>query len=145
MIPKGLLIAVVTGITAGAITGAYFQNLNSQSVMSANGSALLVNVEKQDYKLGQSIQIQITNSGTTELVFSDDVPSLRIRALDGTVFFSTSFDGLKLEPRQQHTFEWNQQKNDNSTITQGRYVVDSFAHDQTNQKIGDSTTINILQ
>ncbi len=145
MIPKGLLIAVVIGIAAGAIIGVYLQNLSSQNAVSANGSSISVHVENQDYKLGQIIQIQIANSGTTDLVFSNDVPSLRIRALDGTVFFSTSFDGLKLAPKQQHVFEWNQQKNDNSKIIEGRYVVDSFAYDQTNQKIGDSVTINILR
>lgn len=143
MIPKGLLIAVITGVAAGAIAGTYLQNQSSQNA-AQNGSAISVHIEKQDYKQGQSIQIQIVNSGTTDLVFSSDVPGIRVRALDGTVFFSKSFD-LKLAPKQQHTFEWNQQKNDNSKIAEGRYVVDSFAHDQANQKVSGSTTINILQ
>ena len=144
MIPRGLLIAIVTGVAAGAIAGIYLQNPSSQSTTTQNGSSISVHIEKQDYKLGQSIQIQIVNSGTTDLVFSSDIPSIRVRALDGTVFFSTSFD-LKLAPKQQHTFEWDQQKNDSSKIIEGRYVVDSFAHDQANQKVGGSTTINILR
>jgi hypothetical protein len=145
MIPKGLLIAVVMGVAAGAVTGVYLQNLDSQSAVLPNGSSISISTERQDYKLGQSIQITIINSGTNELIFSNDVPSLRVRALDGTVFFSTSFDGLKLAPNQKHVFEWNQQKNDNSKIIEGRYVIDSFAHDSANQKLDDSTTINIFQ
>jgi hypothetical protein len=145
MIPKGLLIAVVMGVSAGAITGVYLQNLGSQNTVLPNGSSISIHVEKQDYNLGQSVQVTITNSGTNELIFSNDVPGLRVRALDGTVFFSTSFDGLKLAPNQQHVFVWKQQKNDNSKIIEGRYVIDSFAHDSTSQKVGDSTTINILQ
>jgi len=145
MIPKGLLIAVVTGIVSGAIMGVYLQNLNSQNAASVSGPSISVHVEKQNYELGQNIPIQIINSGTTDLRFSNDLPSLQIRALDGTVFFSTSFDGVTLLPEQRYAYEWNQQKNDNSKIIEGRYVVDSFAYDQTNQKISDSTTLNILK
>ena len=145
MIPKGLLIAVVTGVAAAAITGIYLQNLTQQNIVFVQGPSISVHVEEPAYEIGQSIPIQIINSGTSDLRFSSDFPSLRIRALDGTVFFSTSFDGMSLAPKQQHVFEWNQQKNDNSKIIEGRYVVDSFAYDKTNQKIGDSTTLTILK
>lgn len=145
MIPKGLLIAVVTGVAAGAIAGVYLQNLNPQNIVSVDGSSISIHVEKQNYELGQPVAIQITNSGTTELRFSDELPSIRVRALDGTVFFSFSFDGVKLLPGQKYSFEWNQQKNDNSKIIEGRYVVESFAYDQNNQKISDSTTLNVLR
>jgi hypothetical protein len=145
MIPKGLLIAVATGVAAGAITGVYLQNLNSQNIVSVDGSSISIHIEKQDHELGQPVAIQIINSGTTELRFSDELPSIRIRALDGTVFFSTSFDGVKLLPGQKHLFEWNQQKNDNSKIIEGRYVVESFAYDQNNQKVSDSITLNVLR
>ncbi|MFY9299819.1 MAG: hypothetical protein WAO91_01340 [Candidatus Nitrosotenuis sp.] len=145
MIPKGLLIAVATGVAAGAIAGVYLQNLNSQNIVSVDGSSISIHVEKQDYELGQTVAIQIINSGTTKLRFSDEIPSIRVRALDGTVFFSTSFDGVKLLPGQKYSFEWNQQKNDNSKIIEGRYVVESFAYDQNNQKVSDSTTLNVLR
>jgi hypothetical protein len=144
MIPKSLIIAVAMGVAAAAALGIYFERLNSQNLEFVQGSAISVFVEKKDFKLGENIKIGIINSGTTEVIFSES-PSLRIRALDGTVFFSTSFDGQKLEPHQKYTFEWNQLKNDNSRIIEGRYVIDSFAYDPDNQKISTSVTVNILK
>ena len=145
MIPKGLLIAVVTGVAAAAVTGTYLQNLTQQNVVFVQGPSISVHIEKQDYELGQDIPIQIINSGTTELIFSNDLPSVRIRALDGTVFFSTSFGGVKLLPEQEYVFEWKQQKNDSTKVIEGRYVVDSFAYDQTDRKVSDSAILTILR
>jgi hypothetical protein len=145
MIPKGLLIAVLTGVAASATIGVYLQSLSSHGIEFVQGPSVSIHVEKNDYKLGENVLIQIINSGTSELTFSDDMPSLRIRALDGTVFFSTSFDGLKLAPKEKHTFEWNQQKNDSSKIIEGRYVIDSFAYEQNDQKISDSITLTLLK
>jgi hypothetical protein len=143
MIPKSLIIAVVTGITASAIMGFYLQSLSSQGIVFVQGPSISVHTEKQDYKLGEKILIQIVNSGTSDIVFSD--LGLRIRALDGTVFFSTALDGLRLAPKQQHVFEWDQQKNDNSKIIEGRYIVDLTAYDQNNQKLSDNITLNVLR
>lgn len=145
MIPKGLAIAVLTGVAASVTIGMYLQSMSSQGIEFVQGPSVSIHVDKNDYKIGENILIQIINSGTSELTFSDDMPSLQIRALDGTVFFSTSFDGLKLAPKQKHAFEWNQQKNDSSKIIEGRYVIDSFAYEQNDQKISDSITLNLLK
>jgi hypothetical protein len=145
MIPKSLVIAVVLGVSAAAALGIYFVKLGSQDLEFVQGPAVSILVEKQDYKLGEKITIGIINTGTTEITFSDELPSLRIRALDGTVFFSTSFDGLHLTPNQKHVFEWEQLKNDSSKIIEGRYVIDSFAYNPDKQKISDSVTVNILK
>jgi hypothetical protein len=143
MIPKSLVIAVATGIAASAILGVYLQGLNPSGVIFVQGPSVSVHTEKQDYKLGEKITIQIINSGTSEIHFSD--LGLQIRALDGTIFFSASLDGLKLQPKQQHVFEWAQQKNDDSKIIEGRYIVDLIAYDQDNQKLSDSATVNVLR
>jgi hypothetical protein len=143
MIPKSLVIAVATGVTASAILGIYLQNLNPPGVVFVQGPSVSVHTEKQDYGLGEKIPIQIINSGTSEITFSN--LGLQIRALDGTVFFSTTFDGLRLEPKQQHVFEWDQQKNDNTKIIEGRYIVDLIAYDQNNQKLSDNITLNVLK
>jgi hypothetical protein len=144
MIPKSLLFSVGMGVIAAAVLGIYFAKLGSQDLEFVQGPAISVFVEKQDYKLGEKISIGIINSGTTEITFSSELPSLRIRALDGTVFFSTHFDGLKIAPNQKHIFEWEQLKNDSSKIIEGRYVIDSFAYSE-KQKISDSVTVNILR
>jgi hypothetical protein len=145
MIPKSLLISVATGVAAAAALGIYFMGLVSQDIEYVQGSAISVFVEKHDYKLGENIPITIINSGTSQITFSKDLPSLRIRALDGTVFFSTNFDGLKLEPNEKYVFEWPQLKNDSSKIIEGRYVVDSFGYDVNKQKTSDSIIINIVR
>ncbi|HWP78590.1 MAG TPA: hypothetical protein VNL34_02935 [Candidatus Nitrosotenuis sp.] len=145
MIPKSLVISVATGIIAAAALGVYLQELNSQGVVFVQGTSISVYSEKQDYKLGEVIPIQIINSGTSEIVFATDAPALRIRALDGTVFFSTSFEGLKLEPKQKHVFVWDQQKNDDSKVIEGRYIIESFAYDQDNKKVSDSFTLDIFK
>lgn len=143
MIPKSLVIAVATGITASAILGIYLQSLNPTGIVFVQGPSVSVHTEKQDYTLGEKIPIQIINTGSSEIIFSD--LELEIRALDGTIFFSTAFDDLRLEPKQQHIFEWDQQKNDNSKIIEGRYIVDLTAYDQNDQKLSDSITLNVLK
>ncbi|MEW6043352.1 MAG: hypothetical protein AB1608_03735 [Thermoproteota archaeon] len=143
MIPKSLAISVATGVIAAAAMGVYLQGLTSQGVVFVQGPSISVYAEKESYKLGETIQIQLINSGTSEILFVKDLPGLRIRALDGTIFFSTSFEGLKLAPKQKHVFEWGQQKNDDSKVIEGRYVVESFAYAD-NKKLSDSFTLDIL-
>lgn len=146
MIPKGLLIAVVVGVSASLALGVYLEKTyNGQGLEFTEGSAISLIPDKYDYKLGEKITIQIVNSGTSEIVLSNDLASFRVRALDGTEFFSASFDGIKLAPKEKYAFEWNQLKNDNSHILEGRYVLESFAYGAEKQKLHDSTTINIFK
>ncbi|MEM4378277.1 MAG: hypothetical protein QXX85_04750 [Candidatus Nitrosotenuis sp.] len=144
MIPKSLVISVASGVVAAAAMGMYLQGLTSQGVIYVQGPSISVYAEKQYYNLGETIQIQIINSGTSEISFAEDLPGLRIRALDGTVFFSITFEDLKLEPKQKHVVEWAQQKNDNSKVIGGRYVVESFAYGADGKKVSDSFTLDIL-
>lgn len=144
MFPKSLVIAVLSGVIASAALGSFFitLTLQQQELEFVDGPSVSVLVDKNDYKLGEKIIITIVNTGTSTISLSGDLPSLKIRALDGTVFFSTSFEGLILEPRAQHVFEWNQLKNDSSQILEGRYVIDSFAYGEGGQ-LSDSATVNV--
>ncbi|MEM3064783.1 MAG: hypothetical protein QW177_05360 [Candidatus Nitrosotenuis sp.] len=144
MIPKSLVVFVAAGIVAAAALGVYLQGLASKDIVYVQGPSISVRAEKQYYKLGETIQIQIINTGTSEISFAGDLPGLRIRALDGTIFFSTNFDNLKLAPKQKHVIEWAQQKNDNSKVIEGRYVVESFAYVD-GKKVSDSFTLDIFR
>ena len=145
MIPKGLLIAIVVGVGASLSLGVYLEKTyNKQELEFTNGPAISIMTDKRDYDLNEKIIINIVNSGTSDVTFSTD-PSFRVRALDGTEFFTTSFDGLKLTPREKYTFEWNQLKSDSSHVLEGRYVLESFAYGAEKQKLHDSTTINIFK
>ena len=144
MIPKSLAICVVTGVIAAATLGVYLQQLNSSHVVFVQGPSVSGFVEKPSYTLGQAIPIQIVNSGTTKIGFSDS-PAIIIRALDGTTFFTKTLSGMTLDPAQKHVFEWNQQKNDSSQILQGRYVVEIIAHDESGKRVSDSFTLDLLK
>lgn len=147
MLPKSLVIAVISGVAASGALGAYFLNLEAQQyeLKFVEGPAISVLVEKRDHKLGQNVTIQIINSGTEMVTFLKDVPSLHIRALDGTVFYSAVIDSKGLEPGRDLLFEWNQQKNDGSKVLEGRYVVAVTAHGPDGQKLDDRLTINVLK
>ena len=146
MIPKGLIVAIIVGVSASLALGLYFEKTyNKQGLEFTDGSAISILTDKHDYDLDEKIIVQIVNSGTSEVSFQNDLTSFRVRALDGTEFFSASFNDTKLTPKEKYTFEWNQQKNDNSHILEGRYVLESIAYDDEKHKIHDSTTVNIFK
>ncbi|TBR22874.1 MAG: hypothetical protein EPO63_06630 [Candidatus Nitrosotenuis sp.] len=147
MFPKGLVIAVCTGVVSAIIFGVYLEQLNSkkQGLEFIEGPSLSVMTDKQNYLAGQSIQIRIINSGTQVLMFSDKAPKLQIRALDGTTIFSSNIQNSTLDPKQESVFVWNQTKNDGTMVIGGRYVVESSTFTENEQKITDSVTINVLK
>jgi len=144
MIPKSLTICVITGVLAAAILGVYLQQLNSKNIVSVQGPSVSGYVEKNSYKIGEIIPIHIVNTGTTKITFYGDSHGIIVRALDGTTFFATMLSE-QLEPAQKYTFEWNQQKSDNSKILEGRYVIDIIAHDESGKRISDSFTLDLLK
>lgn len=146
MLPKSLAAAILLGVLASGALGVYFVKLGGEQYELAfvDGPSVSVVVDKPDYKTGEKIAIRIVNSGTEEIGFSKDAPGLKIRALDGTVFFSTSF-GLTLGPRGEHVFEWEQQKSDGSRVLEGRYVIEVTAYGTDMQKLDDRLTVNILK
>lgn len=147
MFPKGLVIAVCTGVLSAVIFGIYLEQLNSkrQDLEFIEGPSLSVITDKQNYAIGENVQIRIINSGTQDLAFSDNDQELQIRALDGTTFFSTNIQNPNLDPRQEAVFVWNQTKNDGTLVVGGRYVVESSMFTENGKKITDSTTINVLK
>ncbi len=147
MFPKGLIIAVCTGVISAVMLGIYLEQINSktQGLEFVEGPSLSVMTDKQTYLAGESIQIRIINSGTYTLLFSDNTTKLQIRALDGTTIFSSNVNSLKLDPKQESVFVWNQTKNDGTVVISGRYVVESSTFTENEQKITDSITINVLK
>lgn len=147
MFPKGLVIAVCTGIISAVIFGIYLEQVHSkkQGLEFIEGPSLSIITDKQNYLAGGSVQIRIINSGTQVLMFSDKAPKLHIRALDGTTIFSSNIQNSRLEPKQESLFVWNQTKNDGTQVIGGRYVVESSIFTENEQKITDSITINVLE
>lgn len=145
MIPKGLLIAIIVGVSSALVLGVYLQkNYNSNDLKFVEGTSISILTDKSDYAINDTVVIDVINTGTMTVSFSNLEPSLRVRALDGTEFYSVFSEGMQLAPKEKITISWNQLKNDNTHILEGRYVIESFAYDK-DQKIYDSTTINVFK
>ena len=147
MFPRGLIIAVVIGIIAGAIVGVFLvTQKNGEQLEFVQGPSISIVTEKTDFEQGEKILIKIINSGTTSLIFSDASYGLKITGLDGRILFSpTSAQVISsLEPKDEISFVWDQIKNDGDQAAAGTYKIISIALDG-EKTIKKSITINIYK
>ena len=145
MFPRGLIIAVVIGIIAGAIVGVFLvTQKNGEQLEFVQGPSLSIVTEKIDFERGEQISIKIINSGTAPLTFSDASYGIKITGLDGRVLFSPVSAQVisTLEPNEEISFVWDQIKNDGDQAVAGTYKIISNALDG-EKKIKKSITINI--
>ncbi len=148
MLPRSLVIAVLVGILAGGIFGAFFVTLkDSNHLEFVEGPSLSIIIPKTDYDLGEEIEIKIINSGTEELTFSDASYGLKITGLDGRVLYSPISAKVisKLESKQEITFVWDQIKSDGDPLQGGTYKITSRAIDALEKTVKKSITINIYK
>ncbi len=148
MLPRSLVIAILIGVLAGGIFGAFFVNLKDFNHLEfVEGPSLSIIILKTDYKLGEEIEIKIINSGTQELTFSDASYGLKITGLDGRELYSPISAQVisKLEPKQEMTFVWDQIKSDCDPLQGGTYKITSRAIDTLEKTVKKSITINIYK
>ena len=148
MLPRSLVIAILIGVLAGGIFGAFFVNIKDFNHLEfVEGPSLSIITPKTDYELGEEIEIKIINSGTEELTFSDASYGLKITGLDGRVIYSPISAQVisKLEPKQEMTFVWDQIKNDGDPLQRGTYKITSSAIDTLEKTVKKSITINIYK
>jgi len=148
MLPRSLVIAVLVGILAGGIFGAFFVNLQDFNHLEfVDGPSLSIITLKTDYEIGEDIEIRIINSGTQVLTFSDASYGLKITGLDGRELYSPISAQVisKLEPKQEMTFVWDQIKNDGDPLQRGTYKITSRANDAQEKTVKKSITINIYK
>jgi hypothetical protein len=147
MFPRGLIIAVVIGIIAGAIVGVLLvTQKNGEQLEFVLGPSISIVTDKTDFEQGEQISIKIINSGTSPLTFSDASYGLKITGLDGRVLFSPVSAQVisTLEPTEEISFVWDQIKNDGDQAAAGTYKIISNALDG-EKKIKKSITINIYK
>jgi len=147
MFPKGLIMAVVIGIVAGAIVGVFLvTQKNGEQLEFVQGSSISIVTDKIDFKQGEQITIKIINSGTSALTFSDASFGLKITGLDGRVLFTPISAQVisTLEPKEEFSFVWDQIKNDGDRASAGTYKIISNTLDG-NKTIKKSITINIYK
>jgi len=148
MLPRSLVIAILIGVLAGGIFGAFFVNLKDYNHLEfVEGPSLSIITLKTDYELGEEIEIKIINSGTEELTFSDASYGLKITGLDGRELYSPIAAQVisKLEPKQEMTFVWDQIKSDGDPLQGGTYKITSRAIDTLEKTVKKSITINIYK
>ncbi len=147
MFPRGLIIAVVIGIIAGAIIGVLLvTQKNGEQLEFVLGPSISIVTDKIDFEQGEKISIKIINSGTIPLTFSDASYGFKITGLDGRVLYSPVSAQVisTLEPTEEISFVWDQIKNDGDQAAAGTYKIISNALDG-DKTIKKSITINIYK
>jgi len=147
-VPRGLVIAILIGMLAGLTLGffVYYQS-NHEQLVFQEGPSISILTEKIDFELGEHIYIKIVNSGTISLTFSDASYGLKVTGLDGVLYYTPMAAQVisTLEPKEEKTFVWNQNRMDGSDSLEGIYkiVVEGFDHE--NNKVKKSIVINLLK
>ena len=148
MFPRGLLVGVCIGMLAGLIYGLFlFETNSAEQLVFVQGSSISILTDKIDYSLGESVMIQIVNSGTVPITFSDSSYGLEVKQLDSIVLFSpiTSQVISVLEPNEKTSFVWSQEKNNGEQVLEGRYKIMSTGFDPEGNQVQKSVIINILK
>jgi len=147
MFPRGLILATILGISAGAILGIFLvTQKNGEQLEFVEGFSISVVTEKLDFELGEEISIKIVNSGTYALTFSDASYGLQISGLDGWLLYSPVAAQVisVLEPKEEVTIMWDQIKNDGDPVVAGTYKITSTTTNE-EKKVKKSITINIYK
>ena len=147
MIPKGLVIGVVSGVVVAAVFGIIVTTLHNQNqeLVFVEGASLSIITDKKDFNIGEAISIRIVNSGSEPLTFSDASYGLQISNLDGGILYlPVSAQVISvLEPREEQFFLWDQTKNDGTQVIQGTYKITTSGIDEDGNTVKKSVTINI--
>ena len=147
MIPLGLIIGIIVGVTAGAIFGVFTISIDDEQLKFVLGPSLSIVTEKTDFKIGEEISIKVINSGTVPLSFSDASFGLKIINLDGWNIYSPISAQVTstLEPTQEVSFVWDQIKNNGEPLLEGLYKIETETKDDQGKTVKKTITINILK
>ena len=147
-IPRGLLIAILVGMLAGLTLGFFVTSqVNHEQLVFQEGRSISIVTEKTDFQLGEQIYIKIVNSGTVPLTFSDASYGLQVTGLDGILYYTPIAAQLisTLEPKEEKTFVWEQERMDGSDSLEGRYKIMVEGFDHENNTVKKSIVINVLK
>ena len=146
LLAKSLVIFIGIGLISGLAFGVYLLDIkNTNQLVFVEGLSISVVTEKIDFKIGEEIKIQIVNSGTIPMFFSDASYGIRITTLSGGLLYSPVAVQMisQLEPGDEIEFSWNQIKNDGDAVLEGLYKISAKAVDKQGNQVKKSTTITI--
>ncbi len=153
---KSLIVFVGIGVVSGLVFGLYlFEIKNTGQVVFVEGPSISIVTEKSDFEQGETISINIINSGGIPLNFSDATYGLRITGLSGILMYSptitpnatadTTHTPYVLEPGAEVDFVWDQIKNNGNAALEGLYKITAMGNDGRGNTIERSTIITILK
>ncbi len=146
LLAKSLVIFIGVGLVSGLAFGVYLYDIkNTSQLVFVEGPSISVVTEKFDFKKGEEIKIQIVNSGTIPLLFSDASYGLRITGLSGILMYSPIAAQVisELEPGDEIEFSWDQIKNDSDAALEGLYKISAKGVDVQGNQVEKSITVTI--
>lgn len=146
MLSKSLIIFIGVGLVSALAFGIFLLDLkNTDQLIFVEGNSVSIVTEKIDFKKGEEMKLQIINSGTTPLVFSDASYGLKITGLSGILMYSPIAAQVvsELEPGDEIIFSWDQIKNDGSPVLEGLYKITVNGVDKEGNIVERSTTVTI--
>ena len=146
MLSKSLIIFIGVGLVSALAFGIFLLDLkNTDQLIFVEGNSVSIVTEKIDFKKGEDMKLQIINSGTTPLVFSDASYGLKITGLSGILMYSPIAAQVisELEPGDEIIFSWDQIKNDGSPVLEGLYKITVNGVDKEGNIVERSTTVTI--
>ena len=146
MLSKSLIIFIGVGLVSALAFGIFLLDLkNTDQLIFVEGNSVSIVTEKIDFKKGEEMKLQIINSGTSTLVFSDASYGLKITGLSGILMYSpiTAQVISELEPGDEIIFSWDQIKNDGSPVLEGLYKISVNGVDNEGNIVERSTTVTI--
>ena len=146
MLAKSLVVFIGIGLLSGLAFGIYLIDVkNTNQLVFVEGSSISIITEKFDFKKNDTIKIQIVNSGTIPLTFSDTSYNLKITGLSGILMYSPVATQMisTLEPHDQIEFLWNQIKDNGEPVVEGLYKISASGQDEQKNKVEKSITITI--
>ena len=146
MLSKSLIIFIGVGLVSALAFGIFLLDVkNTDQLIFVEGNSVSIVTEKIDFKKGEEMKLQIINSGTTPLVFSDASYGMKITGLSGILMYSpiTAQVVSELEPGDEIIFSWDQIKNDGSPVLEGLYKISVNGVDKEGNIVERSTTVTI--
>ncbi len=146
MLSKSLIIFIGVGLVSALAFGIYLIDVKSTNqLIFVEGNSVSIVTEKFDFKQGEEIKLQIINSGTTSLIFSDASYGLKISGLSGTLMYSPISVQVisELDPGDEIIFSWDQIKNDGNPVLEGLYKISVNGVDKDGNIVERSTTVTI--
>ncbi len=146
MLSKSLIIFIGVGLVSALAFGIFLLDVkNTDQLIFVEGDSVSIVTEKIDFRKGEEMKLQIINSGTTTLVFSDASYGLKITGLSGILMYSPIAAQVvsELEPGDEIIFSWDQIKNDGSPVLEGLYKISVNGVDKEGNIVERSTTVTI--